>query len=194
MARAQATNMPADRLMSEDPAAALRVVEVGAGNGELAHYLRRALHDGGGGGASFSVVACDDNADTYRPTTFGRVERMDYREALKVYRPHLVVCSWMPMAVDWTADFRRCPTVGEYLLLGECYDGACGHNFLTWGNPDFTAAPDGAGDGRISPPHESDGWHTEEVHALSRWMLSRFASDSADCECLSTAIAFRRGR
>ena len=68
----------------------------------------------------------------------------DYREALKTYRPHLVLCSWMPMGVDWTRAFRECGSVGEYLLLGEVYDGAVGHNWETWGNPAF--ADDEAGD------------------------------------------------
>ena len=76
---------------------------------------------------------------------------------------------------------------GEYLLLGEAYDGACGHNFETWGNPAF------APEGHTGPaPHVADGWEARELADVSRWMLSRFASDVHDCECSSCAVAFVR--
>lgn len=120
----------------DDPAAALRILEVGAGNGELTHYLRAALrrasHTAGGREESggYSVVACDASSGGQWPWSaspadgrFGRVEGLDYREALQLYRPHVVLCSWMPMGEDWSAAFRRCPSVREYVLLGEVYDG-----------------------------------------------------------------------
>ena len=180
--------------MSDDPAAALRVLEVGAGNGELGHYLRRALHARGGTG-NVSLVVCDSSSDpaSRRVGRFGNVEPLDYREALELYKPHLVLASWMPMGVDWSQAFRRCPTVGEYVLLGEFYDGACGHNWKTWGNPAFcNAFCDGDGDAPSLPPHATDGWSTEELPDVSRWMLSRFASDEEGDVCHSAAIAFRR--
>ena len=160
-----------------------RIVEVGAGNGELSHYLRQALRARG----TDAVVIASDRAPW--PRTVGRVEALDYREALKTYRPHLVLCSWMPMGVDWTRAFRECGSVGEYLLLGEVYDGAVGHNWETWGNPAFADDEKPA-----TPPHARDGWELAEVPSVSRWMLSRYVSDVADCECGSAAVAFRRGR
>ena len=93
------------------------------------------------------------------------------------------------MGVDWTRAFRECGSVGEYLLLGEVYDGAVGHNWETWGNPAF--ADD---DKAATPPHARDGWELAEVPSVSRWMLSRYVSDVDDCECGSAAVAFRRGR
>lgn len=176
-----------------------RVLEAGAGNGELAHYLRRALHERG---VPVSFIACDDGSwplpRSASGKPFGRVERMGHRMALRTYRPHLVLVSWMPMGVDWTADFRACESVSEYVLLGECYDGAAGHNWLTWGNPAF-APPRvtqlGQGDASHDvdvAPYAADGWVAEELRDVSRWMLSRFSSDVADCECNSSAIAFRR--
>ena len=195
----------AEALMSDDPAAALRVLEVGAGNGELTHYLREALRrrtaDGAAGG--YSLVACDAaggaaGGGAATAAAFGHVEAADYRAALARYRPHLVLCSWMPMGMDWSARFRATPSVGEYVLLGEVYDGACGHNWHTWGNAAFREPPHSVHDARDGPaappaPHEVDGWCLEELPDVSRWMLSRFASDAADCVCLSAAVAFRRG-
>jgi hypothetical protein len=182
---------------SSHTAGPLRVLEVGAGNGELSHYLRQALRNRG---TDALVVATDSQPWS---ETVGRVERVDVRSALQTYRPHLVVCSWMPMGVDWSKAFRDCPSVGEYLLLGEVFDGATGNNYETWGNPAFAPPHDESNRGRdssgtkaaatsTSPPHECDGWELVEVESVSRWMVSRFASDTADCECASAAIAFRR--
>lgn len=47
--------------------------------------------------------------------------------ALSAFRPRLVICSWMPMGVDWSRAFRNCDDVDEYVLLGEADDGSCGH-------------------------------------------------------------------
>ena len=119
---------------------ALRVLEVGAGNGELSRHLPRVAYDDvrpegavGSGRRTvepcYSVVACDDHPSS---NPIGIVERADYKAALSTYRPHLVLCSWMPMGVDWSADFRRGArrgvhgkgfsarrNLGEYILLGE---------------------------------------------------------------------------
>ena len=90
-----------------------------------------------------------------------------------------------------TADFRACPAVQEYLLLGEVYDGACGHNFATWGNPAF--APPGRAN--EPAPYKADGWAVHEVPEVARWQLSRFASDASDdYERNSHCVSFRRER
>ena len=124
------SNAPAHAGMDEnaDDCRTLRVLEVGAGNGELAHYLRRALH---ARGVRATLTACDNGSWglSARSRTFGTVELQSYRAALRKYRPHLVIAAWMPMGVDWTEDMRACPSVGEYILLGECYDGSCGENW-----------------------------------------------------------------
>ena len=104
------------------------------------------------------------------------------------------------MGADWTSDFRACNSVEEY-LLGECLDGACGHNALTWGNPAFlesireSGAAEGETEGAAAAwvaPHEADGWELAELPDVSRWMLSKFASDTPDCVCHSAAVSFRR--
>lgn len=178
--------------------AVLRVLEVGAGNGELAHGLRQALH---ARGVECSFVACDDGSwplpRTESGRAFGHIERMGHAAALASFRPHVVIVSWMPMGVDWTAAFRRCDSLQQYILLGEAFDGAAGHNWYTWGNPAFAPAEARGEEARgqeLEPPYAADGWVAEELCEVSRWMLSRFASDAADCECNSSAIAFRRSQ
>lgn len=91
------------------------VLEVGAGRGALARWLRvRGL----------PTIATDDGSWLDGRLSWPRgvpegVERLSYTAALARYRPQLVLCSWMPQGEDWTPAFRACPSVREYLLIGE---------------------------------------------------------------------------
>jgi hypothetical protein len=112
----------------------------------------------------------------------------------------VVLCSWMPMGLDWTALFRDCG-VEEYILIGEADDGSCGHNWKTWGNPAFfdsqeednlhdNASRDG-GNGVPVPPYEMDGYERWDMHALSQFQFSSF-----DCSVSksSKTVSFRKRR
>ena len=63
------------------------------------------------------------------------------------------------MGRDWTRAFRKCPSVREYILLGEADDGSCAHNWFTWGNGDF--AP--GGNRAAIPPYKAEGFERIEV-------------------------------
>lgn len=116
----------------------VRVLEVGAGNGELAYHLREALEERGGAEA-WELTASDHGkwglASSHYPYSApfrqGILE-LSYAAAIRTVRPHLVLAAWMPMESDWTAEFRRTAGINEYILLGEAFDGACGHNWKTW--------------------------------------------------------------
>ena len=41
----------------------------------------------------------------------------DAEAAVRERAPHLVLCSWMPLGVDWSAAFRAQSSVNEYLLV-----------------------------------------------------------------------------
>lgn len=105
----------------------VRVLEVGAGDGRLSHYLREALqernHD------QVVVVATDASG----LGGLAQVQTADFRDALHEHMPDMVLCSWMPLGDDWTAAFRACKSVMSYLLIGEVDDGCCGHPWKTWG-------------------------------------------------------------
>ncbi len=141
-------------------------------------------------------LAANDNGSWPLPDAlrFEGVEPLSFRAALRQHAPHLVLCAWMPMGIDWSADFRACASVHEYVLLGEVFDGACGHNFATWGNPAFGPTTEARVDGLpAAPPYEADGWTVQEVPEVARWQLSRFASDASDdCEWNSHCVSFRR--
>ena len=140
------------------------------------------------------------------------VERLSAVEAVAKYAPIsqeqrieveessrlIVLCSWMPPGHDWTADFRKPQSsihapgesgvgmVEEYILIGECDDGTCGHNFLTWGNPDAYEGEDSI----PAAPYAEDGYQRVELEDLSLMQISRF-----DCKRSSESktVSFRRG-
>lgn len=98
------------------------VLEVGAGRGDLAGWLRAR---------GVPIVATDDGSwlDGRRRWPRGLpdgVEPLSYEAALARYRPALVLCSWMPLGEDWTPAFRACPSAREYLLIGEGPGGCTG--------------------------------------------------------------------
>ena len=92
------------------------ILEVGAGNGMLAHHLTRRLE------GRARVVAVDDGSS--RIARQAEVHVLDQATALARFRPQIVLACWMPSGCDWTAGFRACASVREYLLLGR--PSACG--------------------------------------------------------------------
>jgi hypothetical protein len=183
------------------------LLEVGAADGRLSHYLNAKLPDG------VRVVATDLNP---RPTMRVsiqksadgppeipedqecQVEQLSVEEALKTHTPVMVLVSWMPAGRDWTAQFRKCHTCLEYLLVGPTHGSSSGHDWFTWGQ--------GGLDSEVAP-HTADGWSRHNVAAVARWQLSRvdlsyFATDgieendeerSQSFTPNSATVAFRRG-
>lgn len=91
----------------------LKVLEVGAGEGRLSHFLQEVINQKASG--VIEVKATDDYSKI-QPVY--EVKQMDYREALN-HQPDIVICSWMPPARDWSQAFRGTSSVREYLLIGE---------------------------------------------------------------------------
>jgi hypothetical protein len=187
------------------------------------------------------AVATDDGS--WRISARGPVERLSVEEALDKYaampsadddhdendgastrrrhrpRPRVtVLCSWMPMGLDWTARFR-CHEVDEYVLVGECDDGQCGHNWETWGNPHFRdddqrgATDNDERDGSVDPysasterrelvdseswqtsirpPHVVDGYERRDLDFLAPHQFSRYDSRASKS---GRTVSFRRRR
>jgi len=87
------------------------ILEVGAGNGELAAVLRAR---------GIELQTVDDYSEplTQRAVHGAQPEKMDYRAALRRYKPKLVLCSWMPDGENWMADFMACDSVQAFILIG----------------------------------------------------------------------------
>ena len=176
------------------------VLDVGAGDGMLAHFLRNSMEvrlSSKGKAASPSrtptIVATDDGSWRIRPRF--DVEKLDVREAMAKHRDEcqqlIVLCSWMPMGVDWTA-LMRAGGADEIILIGECDDGNCGDNWATWGNPKFREedAEDELQDNNLHvPSYEIDGYKRNDLVDLSRLQFSRFDSSVSSN---SKSVSFRK--
>ncbi len=120
------------------PQRPLRVLEVGAGDGRLAHHLGDALASGAAPGAAPAVAlrAADSDARGLRAGSpcahLVQVAPCD-AALLAAHAPDVVIACWMPFGCDWTALFRAAPSVREYVLIGEADDGICGLPWETWG-------------------------------------------------------------
>ena len=180
-------------------------LDVGAGNGRLAYFLRRAMEDmtnqGGGSQKLPKIIASNDGS--WRAPMYDNkhieVEKLSAVESLDKYGPKkdtrlIVLCSWMPPGQDWTADFHRPiydednDRVGglaeEYILIGEADDGTCGHHWYAWGNPNVLVSNEDdeeSKDEEVPPPelpYASDGYERVDLNNLMRLQFSRF-----DCKC-----------
>jgi hypothetical protein len=87
------------------------ILEVGAGGGVMARSLKSRLD------SSSRYVATDLFSSS--SSSSNGVLKMDYRRALEIFRPSLVLVSWMPRNKDWTRVFRDAPYVKEYLMIGD---------------------------------------------------------------------------
>ncbi|KAG0624895.1 hypothetical protein M758_2G012000 [Ceratodon purpureus] len=108
------------------------VLEVGAGSGRLAQHLNRSLtrllHENQG--PVVRVTATDSGA---RGINGPEVKEEDAVHAMTSRKAHIIISSWMPRGIDWTAHMRAAPSVREYILIGETDNGICGCPWETWG-------------------------------------------------------------
>lgn len=95
----------------------VKVLEVGAGNGRLSHFLRRELQ--GRVMGLFEVIATDSGTDGLGADVRFAVEETPAAEAIQKHRPAIVLCSWMATTIsDLVPIFQAAPTVVEYVLIG----------------------------------------------------------------------------
>lgn len=191
------------------------ILDIGAGDGLLMHFLREYM-DGKGRGQKKqkskqngidhppTLVATDDGSwgifakaeveklnvqDTLEK--YGKSDNNDEEDDGKILKEKktqlIVLCSWMPMGQDWSSMFRAVG-VDEYILIGEADDGSCGHNWYTWGNPDFYSPEENENRAPL-PPYQIDSYQRWDMEVLSQFQFSRF-----DCAVSrsSKTISFRR--
>lgn len=115
--------------------APLNILEVGAGNGRLSHFLRQAIENQTPHLAA--IIAADPQEGPYSRKTrpLFPVQKFDTDEALTRYQPAIVISSWMPNKIDLTPLFRQTPSVKEYILIGE--PELCGTSDSWWPVDDF---------------------------------------------------------
>jgi len=179
------------------------LVEIGAGSGALSFFINQALEKRG------NLLRCTATDPDHRPAPRQRVgvsakdnvypvEPLDYKEALKKYRPKIVLCSWMPMGQDWSAEVRKTESVVEYILVGEADFGACGHNVLTWGQHELeegtreSSASSVVTKATEVAPYIRDNWERQDLDSISKWQMQRYDSDYYAGN--SVTVAFRKNK
>uniref|UniRef100_A0A7S1ZTS6 Methyltransferase domain-containing protein n=1 Tax=Ditylum brightwellii TaxID=49249 RepID=A0A7S1ZTS6_9STRA len=160
-----------------------------------------------------------DNGSWNIQQLFGKVEMLDVVSSIAKYttsdctahdskqtnkKKHMIVlCSWMPMGEDWTHLFRQSQQqlqdnqskdttciIQEYILIGESDDGSCGHNWLTWGNPNFLDDDDDDMETQATATlYEKDGYQRIDLEKLSSLQFSRYDSSVSSC---SKTVSFQR--
>lgn len=173
------------RVLSDKP---ITILEVGAGDGRLSHFLRQKLEQTGD--RLVRVVASDAHlskeTNPYNVEPLFPVEHMSFEDALKRFNPDIVLSSWMPYMDDWTPAFRASDTVKEYILIGEA-DGGCVGSDETWGMPPFDEDWNPVAD--YVPAFELEGFSKVYLDDLREYQLCR--TDFAGYKHSST-VSFRR--
>ena len=145
----------------------ITILEVGAGNGRLSHFLQQRLEAKFPG--KVKMIATDSGEWSLK-TAFP-VETIGHKEALQKYQPKIVVFSWMPYQEDVTDDFRAAESVDEYLLIGETDSGCCGDEWRTWGQSQ-SIDEEGEGKEKVAP-YIADGFERETLEDASAQQVCR---------------------
>ena len=143
------------------------ILEIGAGNGRLSHFLRQKIEEKVPG--LVKIVATDSGKQGIKDDF--DVEELDHKKALEKHKPDIVISSWMPYSVDFTKDIRdfeseadgEIKRVQEYILIGE--KDSTGDEWETWGI-DYEYKD------KI-PPYKKDKYEMEELDDLSKFQISR---------------------
>ncbi|PIR68209.1 hypothetical protein COU49_02605 [Candidatus Nomurabacteria bacterium CG10_big_fil_rev_8_21_14_0_10_35_16] len=142
------------------------ILEVGAGNGRLTHFLQERLERLIPG--QVKIIASDPGtSDSWKDKIDHDfpVENLSQQEALKKYKPQIVIGSWMPYGDDFTDDFRKTSSVEEYILIGP--EHCTGNSWKTWGNPTNSEE-----DRELFPPYELDNFKKRRLEDLSELQIS----------------------
>jgi hypothetical protein len=83
------------------------VLEVGAGNGRLTHFLNKLL--------PFQTVAVDWRK--WDTPTAKHVQVMDQAEAIQKLKPDIVIAAFIPSGLDWPEGWRKVPSARFPFLI-----------------------------------------------------------------------------
>jgi hypothetical protein len=157
----------------------LVILEIGAGNGRLSHFLRGKLQKKI---PKIVKVIATDSGDWGLKSDFP-VEQLKHDEAMEKYKPDIVIVSWMP-AQDNSKDIRKFDCVEEYILIGETSGGCCGDEWETWG---FSWGQENRGE---NPPYKADGFERQNLDNLSKLQICR--TDRPGDYYHSSTVSFKR--
>jgi hypothetical protein len=84
-------------------------LEIGAGDGALTRFLKSR---------GVQITATDNHSWKHAVTYPDWVVKLDAREALSVYAPEVVICSWPPSQNDFERQIFSTPSVQLYIVIG----------------------------------------------------------------------------
>ena len=157
----------------------LTVLEAGAGNGKLTHFLKERINSLNIKDINF--IATDSGDWNIKPIF--SVEQININEALNKYNPEVVLFSWMPYKIDYTQIIRNCESVNEYILIGESDYGCCGNSWLTWGADNYE-------DKYEEKPYIKDGFNRKDLIYLKELQICR--TDTPNNFNHSSTVSFKR--
>ena len=162
------------------------ILEVGAGNGRLTHFLSEKLNELIPG--KVKIIASDSGGWGISPTF--PVENIPHNEALVKHKPKIVIFSWMPYEYDCTDDFRSTKSIDEYILIGETDGGCCGDGWKTWGSSwSFNEEEKKQRENQL-PPYKADGFERVDHDELRDLQLSRI--NIQDGDSTTKTVSFKR--
>lgn len=135
----------------------LRIVEIGAGDGKLSRFIELVAQEKGLDADFEMIMPTDSNKWVLNDNI--SVVKESYEDAINMFRPNIVLSSWMPPGQDWTKTIRQFDCVKEYILIGDCTN--CGDLEQTWGNFNF------------EEPFHVDSFEREVLLDLHRLQISR---------------------
>ena len=156
----------------------LTILELGAGNGKLSHFLRVKIEKK----TPKKTVVIATEPGEWNLRNYFKLEKLDHLEALRKYSPDIVIFSWMPYKKDVTNDIRKFDSVKEYILIGETDGGCCGDEGGTWGC--------GKNKNEQKPPYASDGFQRKDLDNLSAMQICR--TDEPGEYHHSKTVSFKR--
>jgi hypothetical protein len=120
-------------------------VEVAAGDGTLARFLRAA---------GTEVVATDDYSwqKTRAGAALADVARQDAKAALREHAPQVVLCSWPPAGNPFEQHVFTTPSVETYIMIGARSEAAAGNFGAYRAQTAFTFERDDALSRLVLPP------------------------------------------
>lgn len=99
------------------------ILEIGAGRGIISRNVSKIIGK--------DIILTDDyswwgNKENAEKIEYTDIIKMDYKEAIKKFKPDLVIASWIPYNKGWTKYFRLHPYIKGYIIIGEPRGGCTG--------------------------------------------------------------------
>ena len=141
------------------------IVEVGAGNGRLSHFLEEKLKQDN---YIYDIIPTDnfswEKTAKEKIQPHFNVAPYNHKESVILFNPTIVICSMMTPDGDLSKVFRSNQNVQEYILLGHRI--GTGHDWETHGENYFSVKDEGS-----TPDFIKGGFERLEIDEVSKHLI-----------------------